>query len=103
MTQETNQATALSAWWNETSFAGKDQYQLKETGELVFKPGTKEERVVTTVTADNAEMVLKVLTDKFAEVEAKMKELQTEWDATEDKHKMVGKVERIGTGEDAAG
>ena len=32
MTQETNQATALSAWWNETSFAGKDQYQLKETG-----------------------------------------------------------------------
>ena len=95
MTQETNQATALSAWWNETSFAGKDQYQLKETGELVFKPGTKEERVVTTVTADNAEMVLKVLTDKFAEVEAKMKELQTEWDATEDKHKMVGKVERM--------
>lgn len=55
----------------------------------------KEERVVGTLTMDTAEIVLKALRDKFGEVEAKMKELQAEWDAAEDKHKMTGKVERM--------
>ncbi|WP_276132811.1 DUF349 domain-containing protein [Polluticoccus soli] len=95
MTQETNQATALTSWWNEASFAGKEMYSLKDNGELVLHMAPGEERTVATVTAENADMVLKVLSDKFSEVEGRMKELQTEWDAAEDKLKVLGKVERM--------
>lgn len=94
MTQETNQASTLSSWWNEASFAGKEMYSLKENGDLVLKIGN-EERTVATVTAENADMVVKVLSDKFSEVEGRMKELQAEWDAADDKLKVIGKVERM--------
>lgn len=95
MTQETNQVTALTSWWNEASFAGKEMYSLKDNGELVLHMAPGEERTVATVTADNADMVLKVLSDKFSEVEGRMKELQTEWDAADDKLRVLGKVERM--------
>ncbi|MCD6064270.1 MAG: hypothetical protein K0R82_2181 [Flavipsychrobacter sp.] len=95
MTQETNQATALTSWWNEVSFPGKEMYSIKDNGELVLRMAPGEERTVATVTAENANMVLKVLSEKFSEVEGRMNELQAEWDAAEDKLKVLGKVERM--------
>ncbi len=100
MTQEsTTQNTPevnLQSWWNDLTFSAKNQYDFKENGELVLKAdGPQKERVIATITASNAEAAFKALSEKFPEVEAKIKELETEWVATEDKLKLVGKVERM--------
>jgi len=96
MTQDTNQPTTFSSWWDQLSFDHKDLYTLSDEGELFLKEhnGYKE-RSVGTLTADNMDMVFKLLTDKFPEVETKVTELVAEWEAEEDKTKLVGKVERV--------
>lgn len=97
MTPENNAPVqTIQTWWDELSFQSKDAYQLRENGELVLKPrdGFKE-RVIGTFTLDNAAVVFKALTDKFPEVAAKVTELETEWNATEDKLKLLGKIERM--------
>lgn len=98
MTQENNhnELSTLQTWWNEISFPSKNQYELNESGELILKSNPLyKERIMATLTADNADIVLKALTDKFPEVEAKLTELQAEWDSNEDKLKLVGKLERV--------
>ncbi|MEZ5017690.1 MAG: DUF349 domain-containing protein [Flavipsychrobacter sp.] len=92
MTQE----NTLQTWWAEVTFPTKEQYQLSETGDLVLNPieGNKE-RTIITLELNNADAQLKSLLEKFPEVEAKVKELQDEWDVEqEDKLKLAGKVER---------
>jgi hypothetical protein len=88
--------TTLQSWWDQHSFPAKDQYEFRENGEVVLKAaGASKERVVATLTQSNAEAAFKALADKFPEVEAKIKELQTDWEASEDKLKLIGKVERM--------
>ncbi|RYD54671.1 MAG: DUF349 domain-containing protein [Sphingobacteriales bacterium] len=94
-TQEDSQVSPLQAWWSGTQFSGKELYELKDNGELYLKPiGKGKERTIGTFTPENADFVLKALMDKFHEVEAKVRELQTEWSNTTDKLKILGKVER---------
>ncbi|MBA3828752.1 MAG: DUF349 domain-containing protein [Taibaiella sp.] len=89
-------ADTLQAWWQEQSFPGKELYTLQENGELVLNAlNGKKERVITTLAAQGAEHTLKALRDKYAEVEQKVKELETEWVSADDKLKMAGKVERL--------
>lgn len=96
MTTESQAATSLPDWWNTISFNGKENYYLRESGELVLKQTPfSGERVIANFTTDNADIALKALLDKFPEVEARIKELQAEWDAIDDKTKLVGKVERM--------
>lgn len=95
MAAEPNQMT-LQGWWGEVSFVGKELYRLKENGELVLQPlHDYKERIVATFTTENAETILKALKDKFPEIEGKMKELEAEWIAAEDKLKLIGKVDRL--------
>lgn len=96
MTQDGNHATTLSAWWEQLSFDHKSLFTLNEQGELLLKeyPNYKQ-RPVGTLTADNAEMLFNLLVEKFPEVENKVTELVTEWNAEEDKLKLLGKVERM--------
>jgi len=96
MTTESQTTLPLPDWWDTISFNGKEHYYLRDNGELVLKATPfSEERVITTLSADNADLTMKALIDKFPEVEAKMKELETEWNAADDKQKMIGKVERM--------
>lgn len=96
MTQDTNQSATLSSWWNQLSFEHKELYTLSEQGELILKEyGGYKQRPVGTLDAENMDMIFKLLTDKFPEVEAKVTELVTEWNAEEDKVKLIGKVERV--------
>ena len=91
-----NNLETMQHWWDETNFPSKELYSLKENGELVLKPiGNYKERTISTLTPENASATLKALTDKFPEVQAKVSELKKEWDAAEDKMKLVGKVERL--------
>lgn len=96
MTQDSNQPTTLSIWWEELSFPEKELFELNDNGDILLKQyASYSERVISVVTQDNAEVVFKVLTDKFPEVQAKVQELETEWNGEEDKLKVAGKVERI--------
>lgn len=95
MTQESNQST-LSSWWENVTIDSKELFALQENGELILKGYQNyKERPVATLNADNPEMVFKLLVDKFPEIETKVTELVTEWNAETDKLKLIGKLERM--------
>jgi len=95
MTNDVNQFT-LNEWWEQISFQGKELFTMKENGELLLKAlDNAKERPVATISNHNADAVLKALKDKYTELEAKVKELETEWVASGDKLKLAGKVERL--------
>lgn len=96
--EQTNNVPAenpLKTWWETTDFEGKAYCQLKEDDTLVLTATPfSEERTISHLTADNASAVVKAFTDKFPEVTARIAELNTEWDTTDDKLKLAGKVAR---------
>jgi hypothetical protein len=86
----------LSSWWNGISFDGKELFTLTEDGKLTIYAGKDgKERVLAEVTADNAETVLEPLKEKFAALQTKVNELNTEWNNTEDKLKLADKVHQL--------
>jgi len=95
MTNDVNQLT-LNDWWEQISFQGKELFTMKDNGELLLNAlGNNKERSIATLTAANAETMLNALKEKFRELEAKVKELETEWVAATDKLKLAGKIERL--------
>lgn len=93
---ETPAQPTLQSWWESVSFSGKENYTLGNDGQLLQKAiGSLKERTISTLSIDTAEITLKALKDKFSEVENKFKELLNEWESTEDKLKLIGKVERM--------
>ena len=95
MTNEVTQTSALKTWWDNADFKGKEFCELKENGDLVLKKTQiHPERTIASITPDNADAVLKALLEKYPEVEQRGKELQQEWDAADDKLKLIGKVSR---------
>ncbi len=83
-------------WWNEQSFPGKDLFKIDEAGAIILCANNNiKERAIATVSAENAEVVIKTLTEKFAEVEERMREMETEWVGAEDKQKLADKVAQI--------
>ena len=94
MSQEQNQD--LITWWNEQSFAGKELFRLEENGTLILLPNSNiKERVIATISPENADAVINNLREKFTAVEAKVRELELEWLETEDKFKLADKVANI--------
>ncbi|MBL7691904.1 MAG: DUF349 domain-containing protein [Flavipsychrobacter sp.] len=86
----------LSSWWNGISFDGKELFTLTDDGKLTIYAGKEgKERVLAEVTADNAETVLEPLKEKFASLQTKVNELNTEWNNTEDKLKLADKVHQL--------
>ena len=85
-------ATATS-WWDGLAFEGKEYCELKPDGTLMLKATPfAPERVLDTVDADSGPSKIRALAEKFPKVETRVKELATEWEAAEDKHKLFGKV-----------
>lgn len=94
--EATTTQPTITSWWENISFTGKDNYLLDANGQLIQKAiGSLKERVISTLSTDTADITLKALKDKFSEVESKFKELQTEWETSTDKLKLIGKVERM--------
>jgi hypothetical protein len=86
----------IQAWWSEQSFAGKELYKLDDNGNIVLgKHLNVPERIIANVTADNADTVIKNLVEKFEGVEARVKEMEVEWMATEDKLRLADKVSNL--------
>lgn len=96
MTQEANEPSTLTQWWETVNFPGKENYRINDNNQLEQKAtGSLKERSISPLSEQTADITLKALTDKFSEVETRWKELQTEWQSTEDKLKLIGKVERM--------
>jgi len=82
--------------WDELNFAGKEFCSLSETQELVLEPTPySPARTLSILNFSNCETVIAALTEKFAEVEAKAKELESEWLESDDKLKHAGKIARL--------
>jgi hypothetical protein len=95
MTNEVTHTNALTDWWSNADFAGKEFCTLNENGDLALKKtDLHPERTIASLTPENADAVLKALVEKFPEVEARGNEVQQEWDAADDKLKLIGKVSR---------
>lgn len=96
-TQQTNAENRITPEiWNELNFAGKEFCSLNEEQELVLNATAHSpERKLSAVTPENCATVTAALSEKFKEVEAKARELETEWEQTEDKLKLNGKVARL--------
>ena len=85
------------AWWNEQSFPAKELYRLDEAGALVLcENNTVRERTIATVDAENADTVIKNLTEKFEEVLSRVNQLEIEWVGAEDKLALADKVTQLG-------
>lgn len=96
MTQNITPNEKLINWWTETTFDAKEYYYLKDNGDLILKQSPYHpERIIAGFNPENAAVVLNALTEKFAEVTAKVQELAQEWQETTDKLKLSGKINRI--------
>ncbi|MBK7691704.1 MAG: DUF349 domain-containing protein [Bacteroidetes bacterium] len=71
-----------------------DLFLIKEGN--IFLPATKwyEEREIAEVQDNNAQQMIDTLSEKFAELVKEVEELKKEFDLSEDKIKMAGKVVR---------
>ncbi len=88
-------ASPLKAWWESATFEGKEYATLQDDGTLMLNATPfSEARSIGNLTAENAAAITKALTDKFPDAAARVKDLADEWDSTEDKLKMTGKVSR---------
>lgn len=86
---------ALKTWWESANIEGKEFTTLQDDGTLLLNATPfSEARTIGQLTAENAPAISKALSDKFPDVAAKVKDLANEWDSTEDKLKMTGKVSR---------
>jgi len=95
MTQQSEKPDFL-LWWNELSFPGKELFNLMESGQLLLLAfAGNNERAIAIINQDNASSVFKTLSDKFSDLENKLNELMQEWNASEDKIKLAGKIERL--------
>lgn len=94
MSQEQN--NDLITLWDEQSFAGKELFRLEDNGTIILVAGSNiKERVVATIAPENADVAIKNLLEKFTAVEARVRELEVEWIATEDKLKLADKVSHL--------
>ena len=84
----------LQNWWGLISFPGKERYSLGDNGALNVTHNGRE-RTIATLTTGNHDATYKQLSDKYAELNNKVNEVSTEWDAAEDKTKLAGRVERL--------
>lgn len=86
----------ITTWWNEQSFQGKDLFKINELGALsLCSYRFLKERNIAYPTLENADTVLKNLQEKFLGVDAKVKEIEHDWNTAEDKLKLIDKIEHL--------
>jgi hypothetical protein len=85
-----------NAWWDTLQFEGKEFTELRPDGTLMLKATPfAPERELQPLHPESAQATIQALSDKFKEVESKIRELSSEWNHSEDKKKLSGRVERV--------
>lgn len=96
MTTEVTPKDSLKQWWENAELKDKAFYKLEDNGDLCLRASEYHSaRIITNLTLENASALLKALEEKFPEVEARVYELEQEWEATPEKLKLLGKTERL--------
>jgi CheY-like chemotaxis protein len=89
------QATTLLDWWQEQSFDSKSLFALSAEGTLTLKESSLyPSREIAQLNLQNLSVTVATLQKKFDEAQLKIQELQEEWQQTEEKVKLHGKVQR---------
>jgi len=89
------QATTLLDWWQEQLFDGKSLFALSAEGSLTLKESSLyPSREIAQLNLQNLSVTVATLQKKFDEAQLKIQELQEEWQQTEEKVKLHGKVQR---------
>jgi hypothetical protein len=92
-TQEAKRPDFLT-WWDSLSFPGKERYGLSDSGALTLTQNGAE-RTIANLTPANYEATFRQLTEKYTDLQAKLTELEAEWEKGEDKARLAGRVERL--------
>jgi hypothetical protein len=83
-------------WWNEQSFPGRELFKIDDAGTIILCSNNNiKERTIVNISQENADVVVKALTEKFTEVDEKVREMEVEWLAAEDKQKLAEKVAQL--------
>jgi len=85
----------VASWWKDQSFPCKEYFNVDEEGVFWLKTPHIKERQIGHVTLETADVVLKHLQEKFAGLEMKVRDFETEWIAAEDKLKYAEKVHHM--------
>jgi hypothetical protein len=90
---QTEPQTLDRSWWEALEFEGKDFTELSPENVLMLKATPfAPARNLQPLTPENAGAVIKALQDKFPAVEARVSDLATEWNETEDKTRLASKL-----------
>lgn len=89
----TSATDLLKQWWESKSFEGKEFCSLDESGQLTVSPFPA--KIVSTLNHITGDAVLQTLQDKYRELKKLTEELIKEWSETDDKIKMMSKVNRL--------
>jgi hypothetical protein len=86
----------LTSWWNGQSFDGRESFKMDDAGTLILCANNNiKERAIAALSPENADITLANLKEKFASVEAKVREVEAEWISADDKLKMADKVAHL--------
>ncbi|MBS1781579.1 MAG: DUF349 domain-containing protein [Bacteroidetes bacterium] len=96
MTADVTPLPTLQDWWKNAELPAKEFCKLDENGDLILKKSTRNsDRVLANLKLENAQALINALTEKFPEVVGRVEEVAKEWNETDDKLKLLGKVNRL--------
>lgn len=83
----------LQQWWSSKIFDGKEYCQLNEAGELRIP--SLSDKVISKLNHVTGDAVIQSLLDKYKDFSKQLGELSIEWAASDDKLKMMGRIQRM--------
>lgn len=93
----TNSTTAatdqLKQWWDAKLFDGKEFCSVDDNGALTVQPFG--DKIITVLNHITGDAVIQNLIDKYVDLTKQLNELTAEWAESEDKLKLMGKLNRL--------
>lgn len=95
METNNNEVVTVSELWNQASIQDKHLYRLNENDELLLiASGNTPETTICRLSADTFHTTIETLQQKFREITDNINNLQDEWEHTEDKTRLYGKLDK---------
>lgn len=94
MEANNNEVVTVSDLWNQAVIQEKHLYRLNDNDELIFTTGNGPDVTICRLSADTFHTTIETLQQKFREIKDNISSLQDEWDHTEDKTRLYGKLDK---------
>lgn len=86
-------AELLQQWWTSKIFDGKEHCELNDAGELRIP--SLSDKVISKLNHVTGDAVIQSLLDKYKDFAKQLDELQKEWATSDDKLRLMGKIQRV--------